>query len=270
VRFKTFIVLAIAIAIGLGGYSFARVEHSIHQQGIELVQERLNACKFKLYDLAVGSEAHKVHSQKGSPQYNPRQAEVLAGALRVVLTIPSAKECIPVITEAIKREGPNLLTPKVERALMKLAVESSDGTTLTSPPSSKTKQAPGLTHRPRTTTTPKRTTSTPMVPPITVTTPAPARPDIPAPKATTPTTSTPKSTPPVKTPTATTPTTKTPPVTVPPITTPPIEVPPIITTPSIEVPPITVPPIEVPPIKINLEEPLCKVPVVKLLTCPKP
>jgi hypothetical protein len=259
-RFRTFIVLAVAIAIGLGGYSFARVEHSIHQQGIELAQERLNACKFKLYDLAVGSEAHKVHLAKG-PQYNPHQAEVLAGALRVVLTIPSAKECIPVIKKAIRKQNEGL-TPKLERELVKLAQES---TTSGSPESVGIGPAPGTHKRSHggsktghkgsggTTTTP--------VPPVTVTatTPAPSLP--------------PPSTPKVKGPTVTTPSPKTPilttpSVTTPTITTPPIEVPPV-TTPKVEVPPITVPPIEIPPVKINLEEPLCKVPVVKLLTCPK-
>jgi hypothetical protein len=264
-RFRTFIVLAVAIAIGLGGYSFAQVEHSIHQQGIELAQERLNACKFKLYDLAVGYESKSAHLQKGSPEYNPRQAAVLAGALRVVLTIPSAKECIPVIRESLsKQKNPQGLTPKVERELVGLAVQATNST-LTQPPANNTTHPPGSStpkHHGRTTPTHPAhpTTPPPVVPPVTVTTPAPAHPSTPAPKVT-PTT--PKSTPPVKTPPVTTPTTTSP------ITTPPIEVPPI-TVPKVEVPPITLPPVEVPPIKINLEEPLCKVPVVKLLTCPKP
>lgn len=261
-RFRVFIVLSIAIALALGGYSFARVEHSIHQQTIELAQERLNACKFKLYDLAVGSEGKAAHLAPG-PQHNVHEAQIIAGALNVVNTIPSAKECIPVIKKAIRHQlGPQGLTPKLEHELIKLAVESNTDSSTPLPDTGKkpssTPTHKGTGHKGHKKGS-KPTTTTP-VPPLTVTTPAPATPS-------TPTVTTPKAkVPPVTVPPTKVPPVKTPPIETPPITTPPIEVPPI-TVPAIEVPPIKLPPVEVPPIKINLEGPLCTLPI-KLLPCP--
>jgi hypothetical protein len=262
-RFKTFIVIAVAIAMGIGGYTFQRVEHSIHQQGIELAQERLNACKFKLYDLAVGSEGKAAHLAPG-PQHNVHEAQIIAGALNVVNTIPSAKECIPVIKKAIKHQlGPQGLTPKLEHELIKLAVESNTHSNTPLPDSGVNPSTP--THRHKGSTGHKGhkkagtpTTTTTPVPPLTVTTtPAPSTPKPSTPKA---------KVPPVTVPSTKTPPVKTPPIETPPITTPPVEVPPI-TVPAIEVPPIKLPPVEVPPIKINLEEPICTLPI-KLLPCP--
>lgn len=273
-RFKTFIVVAIAIAIGLGGYSIARVEHGMHQQGIELAQERLNACKFKLYDLAVGSEGKAAHLAPG-PQHNVHEAQIIAGALNVVNTIPSAKECIPVIKKAIRHQlGPQGLTPKLEHELIKLAEESNSTSPTrlpvgeeknTSPTTPTHKHGKVKSKRPieHKTTTPK------SIPPITVTVPetpksvssSPAPKERKEPKGNG---NGPPTTPPGK---VETPSVKTPKGETPPIKTPPVEVPPI-TVPSIEVPPIKLPPIEVPPIKINLEEPVCDLPL-HLPHCPK-
>lgn len=129
-RFKTFIVVSLAIAITLGGWSFASLESTSSRQRHELQQEQLNNCKLKLYDLAVGYEARAVHANPRSPQYNPRQAAVLAGALRVVQSIPSSQSCIPQVRSAIEHtrvHGTEKLPASVERELIRLAALPNPG-----------------------------------------------------------------------------------------------------------------------------------------------
>lgn len=215
-RFKTFICVAVAIAAALAGVTFARLEAEGRKRQQELTQTQLNNCKLKLYDLAVGYEARAAHANPNSPQYNPRQAAVLAGALRVVLTIPSAKECVPVVKEAIsKQKSPAGLSPKVERELFNLAERAPSSATLTSPPTARHTVQP--------------------TPHVTITVPQPrTTPSKPVHKSATPTIITQPSTPQQPTITVTTPTP-----------------PPVVTT-TTPTPPVTVPPVEVPPIKVEV------------------
>jgi hypothetical protein len=260
-RFKTLIVIALAFTMAVCGYTFTNLEGALHTQHTQLVETRQNNCKLKLYDLVIGYEGHAVHMQKGSPQYNPHQAEIIEGALKVVLSIPSAQECIPVLKESISTQSKQLkLSPKVEKELIQLAIGQPVSTSTRVVNAHSRTRSPTGHRKPSQKRTGVGVGKGPKAPPK-APTPSPAPPAGHS-GSSTPAPSTPTRTTPTKTPTVTTP--STPPVKTPPVTTPSVEVPPV-TVPSVEVPPITTPPIEVPPVKVpSIELPPIKLPEIKL------
>lgn len=119
-RFRTFIIASIAILSLLGGYSFAKIEGVTHSNQRQITQHSEDSCKLKLFDLATGFE-----QQARLRRSDPHEAAVLAGALRVVLSIPSKKSCVPAVRFALEhahgRHSITKLTPAVERELIRLA-----------------------------------------------------------------------------------------------------------------------------------------------------
>lgn len=244
-RFKTFIIFAVAVAVALGGYSLGRLEGVTSSNRQQIQQHNVDNCKLKLFDLASGyvQRAQLIRS-------NPREAEVLTGALRVVLSIPSAKSCVPAVRFALEHaHGHSKITnlsPRVEHELVKLATAEAPSST-----SAPVRRGSGGGRRVVPQPTPRRPVpkaprpAPHEAPHITVTVPAPA--PTPAPrehgngngkgqesgrgKV---------ETPPVKTP----------PAEAPPVTLPPVEVPPI----TVEVPALPLPCVQVGTVHVNCKK----------------
>lgn len=129
-RFKYFVIISIAVLALVGGYSIAKLEGVTSSNKQQIVQHSEDNCKLKLFALATGFE------QQAQLHHNSREAAVLAGALRVVLSIPSAKSCVPAVRFALehsrghgrhKLNSITKLTPAVERELVRLAGSRPEG-----------------------------------------------------------------------------------------------------------------------------------------------
>jgi len=232
-RFRTFIIFAVAILALLGGYTFAKLEGQTASNHQQIVQHSEDNCKLKLYDLASGYE-----QQARLRRTNPREAAVLAGALRVVLSIPSAKNCVPAVRFALEHSHGHgritRLTPAVERELVRLAGSTPPAEGRSHPPHAGRGVGGGRRPAPRQTPTPSPPREAP--PSVTVTvpvpTPAPAEPLRGHGKA-----KAPVPTPPPK-------------VEEPSITTPSVEVPPI----TVETPAVKTPCVQVGPVAANCKK----------------
>lgn len=237
-RFKYFVIISIAVLALIGGYSIAKLEGVTSSNKQQIVQHSEDNCKLKLFALATGFE------QQAQLHHNPREAAVLAGALRVVLSIPSAKSCVPEVRFALehsrghghrKLNSITRLAPAVERELIRLAGSHPEGGRVGGGrPRSHHRSAPAPAPR--------------HIPKVVITIPVPPPPR-PGPSAPPP-----KSkgdggngqgkakveTPPVKVPHEEKPV----------VTVPPVEVPPI----TVETPPVKLPCVQVGPVKANCTE----------------
>lgn len=152
-------------------------------------------CKLKKYDLTTGLPALKARRERGSPEYDPARALILERALLLVISIPSAANCLALPAPASPATTPHGKAKRPSSAADVLReLERSSGAR---PPSAQPRieRESTVPHRRTGSTTPLRPrrapvggapatgTPTPSTPTVTTTTPAAAAP-APAPVAT--------------------------------------------------------------------------------------